>query len=333
MKRDNINYLAVGLFVIVVFAAFLWVLYQLTGRGKPMETYTVVYENVTGLKSGTPVLYEGYQVGQVESIKPFRRDDGIRYRLTLNIVEDWKIPVDSVARVVASGLLSEMTIEIHEGDSPQILEPGGEIRGRAAANLFATMHDVATELQQLSRESIRPLLDSMRSNSEQLTAELLELTRQDIRPLFRDMHRDMEETDFIRKTDRLVAKLNTVADNLNVILNDTNRNSVAETVDNLRTASENLNELLVNFDATRVRMDEILGGVDTLMDNNRDDLEVSVKELRTTLESVSSNIDSIIYHLEGTSRNMHEFSRHIRANPGVLLRGASSPQDSADSAR
>jgi len=36
---------------------------------------------------------------------------------------------------------------------------------------------------------------------------------------------------------------------------------------------------------------------------------------------VSRNIDSITYNLEGTSRNMSEFSREIRENPGLLLGG------------
>lgn len=329
MKRDNINYFTVGLFVIGMFVALLLLLYQLSGRGKPMETYTVVYENVAGLQSGTPVLYEGYQVGQVENIKPFRQDDGMHYRLRLRILEDWQIPEDSVARVVASGLLSSMTIEIREGRSRQMLKPGDEIRGREASNLFATVNDVAGELQRLSQESIQPLLDSVRENTDQLAAELLDLTRQDIRPLFRDMRQTMEETDFVRKADQLVVKLNGIADNLDSLFDASNRDNVAGTLENLNAASKNLNELLNDFDNTRAQMEKVMTGVDTLVEDNREDLGASVNELRATMESISGNIDSIIYHLEGSSRNLHEFSRHIRANPGVLLRGSSEAENDA----
>ncbi|MBF0335661.1 MAG: hypothetical protein HQL40_18810, partial [Alphaproteobacteria bacterium] len=47
---------------------------------------------------------------------------------------------------------------------------------------------------------------------------------------------------------------------------------------------------------------------------------------RTVLASTgwakSRNIDSIVYNLDGMSRNMHEFSRLLRQNPGLLLSGA-----------
>ena len=32
--------------------------------------YFVTYNNVSGIKYGTPVAFEGYQVGQVEIIEP-----------------------------------------------------------------------------------------------------------------------------------------------------------------------------------------------------------------------------------------------------------------------
>ena len=70
MKRENINYLAVGLFVIVIMSAFFVVVYKITGRTGPTDHYFVTYDNVTGIKYGTPVSYEGYQVGQVELIEP-----------------------------------------------------------------------------------------------------------------------------------------------------------------------------------------------------------------------------------------------------------------------
>lgn len=321
MKRDNINYLVVGTFVLGLFAVLMMFLYQLTGETGPSETYSVTYNNVAGIKFGTPVLYEGYQVGQVESITPVPSEEGMSYRLELSIMQGWKIPADSVAKVVASGLLSAMTIEIQEGESDSMLEPGSEIQGQEAVNMFAVVNDVAANFKQLSDESIRPLLQTLNTNIDELTGELLTLTRDDIRPLLNSLEEKVDKAEFIEETNQLVSKLNRTAEGLQDVLNEGNRNKIASTLDNVEQASGNLNVLLKNIETTRNNMDKVLGGVDELINSNQQDLQTSVRELRTALETIAANIDAITYHLEGTSRNMHEFSRYLRANPSALIRG------------
>src|SRR5690606_12377129 len=115
MKRDNINYLLVGSFVLLAFLVLLVLLYRITGRGTDTEAYFVSYENVTGVSVGTAVTYGGYQVGRVEQITPNRDNARTEYRLRLAIREGWEIPSDSVARIVSPGLLSENIIDIAEG--------------------------------------------------------------------------------------------------------------------------------------------------------------------------------------------------------------------------
>ena len=329
MKRDNINYLVVGIFVLTLLALLMLLLYQLTGSGGPADTYRVTYNNVAGIKFGTPVLYEGYQVGQVESIEPARTADGMQYELQLSIIEDWQIPADSVAKVVASGLLSTMTIEIQEGTSDKMLEPGSEIAGREAVDLFSTVNDVAANFKQLSDDSVRPLLDKLSDNLGQLTNELVQLTRDDIRPLFNDIEQKLDKAVFIEQINQLTAKLNNSADELQGVLNKDNREHINSTLGNLQEASGNLNVLLNNIETTRGNMDEVLGSIDGLVTDNKQDMQASIRELRTALETISANIDAISYHLEGTSRNMHEFSRHLRANPGALLRSPTPPDEAS----
>jgi phospholipid/cholesterol/gamma-HCH transport system substrate-binding protein len=57
------------------------------------------------------------------------------------------------------------------------------------------------------------------------------------------------------------------------------------------------------------------------VEDNREDLERSIRSLRHTLEEVAVQTEIILHDMEGTSRNMHEFSRQIRQNPGLLLGG------------
>ena len=53
-------------------------------------------------------------------------------------------------------------------------------------------------------------------------------------------------------------------------------------------------------------------------------------KLRESIGVISYNIQSIMYNMETTTRNMNEFSRQLRDNPGVILSGKP-PADEAGS--
>src|SRR5687767_1806663 len=102
MHDSRINYVVVGAFVAVMLAAFVVVISMLAGRTGSSDEYYTVYGNVSGLKFGTIVLYEGYQVGQVESIEPTSAGGKIAFRVNMSVEEGWNIPEDSVARATVS---------------------------------------------------------------------------------------------------------------------------------------------------------------------------------------------------------------------------------------
>jgi phospholipid/cholesterol/gamma-HCH transport system substrate-binding protein len=83
-----------------------------------------------------------------------------------------------------------------------------------------------------------------------------------------------------------------------------------------------------NADKALVDLGSITEQMKTLVGDNRLDLEQTVIDLRYVLESVSRHVDAINQNLEGASRNMYEFSRQIRNNPGVLI-GGKPPPDAA----
>ena len=72
----------------------------------------------------------------------------------------------------------------------------------------------------------------------------------------------------------------------------------------------------------------VLENMDDLVTGTKPEMEKAVSDLRFVMETLSRHIDTISQSLEGTSRNMYEFSRHIRQNPGLLL-GGTPPSDNA----
>jgi phospholipid/cholesterol/gamma-HCH transport system substrate-binding protein len=324
MKRENINYLVVGAFVLIMFVTFLVVLYQITGRTGPTDTYYVNYSNVTGVKYGTPVLYEGYQVGQVVNIKPVREGGSTRYDLTLNISKGWAIPSDSIASLIASGLLSAITVEIKEGESSTILNPGEYLEGREAVGIFEAVNEVAGELQTLSRDSIKPLINNLNEQINSLSSDLRDLTNNSIRPLVDNVNQKLDQQVFA-DLDKLLDNLNDGSERMLQLLNDSNLNSLNQFMGNMETASTTLNGLLDRIEETRAAMNGVLIDIDRLVVDNQENIKGSVDDLRKSLDVVSQNINAIVYHMEGSARNVHELSRQLRENPGLILKGSPQP--------
>ena len=323
MKRENINYFTVGVFVLSMVTVFFVVLYKITGRTGPTDAYTVIYSNVTGVKYGTPVLYEGYQIGQVEMIEPVRSTGATRYQISLSVIKDWRIPSNSIAHLVTSGLISAITIDIREGDSTTMLQPGGMINGQEAINIFNAINNVATELQGVTRESLRPMIDNLNNQIEMLAVELHDLTTGSVRPLIDNINQKLNEQVLTDATS-LVVKLNKSADRMLMLLDDDNQQNLQQFLANMESASGEMTSLLTRMEDTRLAMNTLVHNVDGMVIDNTENIKGSINEMHKTLAVISKNINAVTYHLEGSSRNLHELSREVRENPSLLLKG--SPQ-------
>lgn len=297
MRRDTVNYVAVGSFVLLVMAALGATLFYLTGHSGPVDHYTVHYRNVAGLKYGTPVYFEGYGVGQIESVTPEHLDDGVRYRVLLGIQRNWPIPKDSVAAVVSSGLLSDVSIAIVEGHEHERLKPGAEILGQEGTDIFTAFNELAMEIRSLTQNSIRPLVKQLNDTLGNGAGPIVADVRQ------------------------LLDKLNKSADSLNLVLGTENREQLSQTLAHMNATTANAQQLTTELIQTRKQVDQMLTQANGILAENRPDAQQAVRELRISLQAISGRIDNIMQQLEGTSRNMQEFSREIRNNPGRLLSG------------
>ena len=327
MKRENINYAVVGSFVLIVAASFFVFLYQITGSSGPTDKYYVTYNNVAGIKFGTPVSFEGYQIGQVEEIIPIRQDGKTNYRLVLSIKEDWPVPQDSVAKIIASGLLAAVTIDIEEGVSDILLELESEIESREATNLFAAVNEVAEDIRSISKDGIKPLLDNLNNQINSISYEFTDLTKNTVRPMVEKISIQIDKSDIVNKVDKLINNLNQTSEILKKMINNRNQENLASFLDSMSDISANTDELVGNLDETRKTMDIVLENVGDMVETNSNKLDSSLTDLQKTLSVISTHIDAITHHLEGSSRNMHEFTRQIKENPGLLIRGSAQTEE------
>jgi len=320
MRNPRIDYTVVGAFVLTIVAAILVTVVMLTGNTGPTDRYETVYNNVAGLKYGTQVLYEGYPVGQVETVEPFEDAGRIRFRIVFSVTSGWKIPDDSIAQMTAAGLLSAMTISIQAGDSSTPLPPGGQLTGGESADLFAAMSSVAAEFTALSEEEIKPFLRQLGGTVGKLGTLLGEdghALAASLRGIVDDIATRAPE--IIERVARITVQLEDASSEIGQLLNAKNRSRVTNTLANFETTSLGFIKLLTTLDLTRAQLDALLSDLHGVILSNGPEFERSARDLRHVAESLASHIDRINANLAAASRNINEFSREIRQNPGLLL--------------
>lgn len=328
MRDSKINYVVVGLFVVGMLAATLVTIAMLTGRTGATDSYFAVFTNVAGVNRGTKVQYEGFPIGQVTDIEPAREGADMRFKVWMTVEQGWPIPADSQAQIAASGLLSAVVVDLKGGKSTVFLKPGSRIPASESGNLFAVMSSVATEVTDLSHNALRPLInnlntqintmgDILRDNAPLLMANLVAVS-QELK----------ERTPVIaQNVQEFSADINETGDRLNRALSDGNIAIVEESLQNVRRTTATFADLAQDLRSTEKRLDTLLAQLGDVVASNRGEVEASLQELRRTLTSISRSVSVISGDLEGASRNLNEFTREVRRNPGQLLRGGGTAEE------
>ena len=293
MRNDRRNYAIVGAFVLAMAAALVVWIALMTGRTGATDGYFVLYDDVTGLKPGVTILYQGYPVGYIDSIAPHEVEGRRRFRVDLSVQRGWRIPADSLATITAPGLLAAYVIDIREGASEQMLEPGAEIPGRGAADVLAAVNSLAGEVEHILDERIGPIFDELADGMPRIVANLEVFTKD----------------------------LTVATEQINAVLEPANVERVASILRNLEGTTEESERLLRELGVTRGKLDGVVVKVDALLDEDQGQLGLALEDLQHSLAAVAAHIDAIAAELEATTRNASEFSRQIRNDPSVLLRG------------
>jgi phospholipid/cholesterol/gamma-HCH transport system substrate-binding protein len=304
MKDANRNYVAVGAFVLSMLAAVVLWFAALSGLAVSSDQYFILWDNVMGLKSGTQILFEGYQIGLIENIErsPEADSGGPNYRVEIEVEKDWPIPVSAEAETTAPSFLAALVVNIDAGDSDEILAPGSVIRSKEQGDLLAAAGDAMSKISEV--------LDFMKPRIEEITNSIgLVLSEEN--------------------AEQIQSMLETMNARVKEILSDENAENIGIILTNLGNVAKDMSDVTGGLQISKAKVDDILATINGLIDSNSGDIGKSLADLQASLEAVSRHIDAIASNLEDTTRNAKEFSEQIRSDPSVLLRGRNAPDDGA----
>ena len=125
--RNNLLESLIGFVVILIAIIFFIYSYSMMGNKNSSRTYeiTAVFNEVSGLMSGSDVRLSGIKVGSVTT--QTLDGDSFEAVVSMQINNDIKIPTDSSAKISAEGLLGGNYISIEPGGSDEILMDGDVI--------------------------------------------------------------------------------------------------------------------------------------------------------------------------------------------------------------
>jgi len=263
MKKENINYLMVGLFVLAGMLLLFIMLFKITGGQSNSDQYYVEFDNVTGIKDGIVVTYGGYAIGAVNGVEPVFNSGRTVYKLSLLVKSDWKIPTDSTAQIVMPAIISDKQIEITQGTSVEYLTPGDTLKSAEAVDIMELVDSIASQLNEFipqSTKNINKLIANLNYSANKVSLLLSDKNIQHMDNLFK--HADSSGkslSELANGFTKINKQLDSILNRTDLILNDNSediRYTVIELKKSIDVVSGRIESVMYNLDATSQNMNE-----------------------------------------------------------------------------
>ncbi len=261
----------VGIFVLLALIALAFMTTRLSkGEKSGKDTYRVhvVFQNISGLKTGAAVEVAGIEVGWVSNIALVQGKASV----TLMLHKDLAIYSDSLVAVQTRGVLGDKFITIQPGSRLPQIEDGGKIVLSATPadmnDLFAKIGKVADNLDLVTKSFSTSLggiegekkLTEIVNNLQELTAGLNVLVQKNAGGI----------SDIVRNLQTFTAELKTISlenkRDIQAIIANLN-----QTLENARNISQKLNShdsslgRLINDETTIEEVDQALKGINKFL--------------------------------------------------------------------
>ncbi|RQD56909.1 MAG: MCE family protein [Desulfonatronovibrio sp. MSAO_Bac4] len=283
MKQKIGAEVKVGFFVFIAVILLAYMTTQITkGRVVTKEMYTVYahFENVSGLKTNSPVEIAGIDIGVVHEIAL----ENNLARVGMAIRPDVIIYEDAQATIRTRGVLGDKFVEINPGtpQSAKIDDQGTLARGIQPTDLdqvMARVGDIADDLRIVSRSVANVLGGPEGEAGMQETFDSLREFAVSINQLVQANTRSVE---------MIVANLEHFSADL-ADISRSNKESIRYMVQNFESASKELNVALSQMSSILSTAEHGEGPVATLLQDKQ--MSEDMRETVASLESISRKLD------------------------------------------
>lgn len=257
------------------------------------RTFYVVYDNVEGMASSTPVTINGLSVGKVQNIS-FNEDGSGRLTVKILIESDFEFSKNSKAELYETGLLGGKAIAIIPAfDNAENAKKGDYLEGIVKAGLTELVNQRLTPLQ----EKIETMMVSADSLLNNINSVFDVQTKANLKKSIAELALTIES---FKNTSISVNSL--IADNQEKLSNtlsnvDNISSNLSKITDSI--ANANLGETIKSLKLTISNFDKILSSIE----NGEGTLGKLLKD------------EELYNNLKGASKEMEELLEDMKLNP------------------
>lgn len=258
----------------------------------PTRNFYAKYENIGGLKIGSSIFVNGYQVGMVSDIVLLSNENQ-KLLVTIRIDKDFDIPVNSVCKIVNEDLMGTKSVNLLLGNGDSLANVGDTL----ISDIEGSFQDeVSAQILPLKIKT-EELIGSIDSVMTIITAVL----NKDARKSLSNSLKSLDQT--FNLMSQTMLKIDNIVDQ--------NDERISSIVKNLEASNNEVTNILKNFS------------------NISDDIARSnIKDLLTSLSNASKKIndaegtlgmfinDKDLYlNLENASKELKDLIKDIKENP------------------
>tara|TARA_B100000214_G_scaffold115562_1_gene81610 strand:+ start:11621 stop:12553 length:933 start_codon:yes stop_codon:yes gene_type:complete len=246
------------------------------------------YENIGGLKVGSFVLVNGFQVGSVSNIELLTNDNQ-NLLVTVNINYDISIPINTICKIVNQDLMGTKGINLILGNDTVLANIGDTLISGIESSL---QDEVNAQILPLKIKT-EDLIGSVDSVMMIITAILNKDTRENLKNSFASL-----DTTFELMSHTMI-QINQVVDHnderiSNIVKNiESNNHNITKILENFSNISEgiaksNINNLLNSLDHISNKINKSEGSLGMLIHD--EDLYINLKNSSKELENLINDI-------------------------------------------
>ena len=278
MERKSI--IKIGILTIIALVLLVWGLSFLKGENlfKTENEFVAVYNRLDNLAQSNPVLLSGYRIGSVKSIDFKEEDNELKIYVRFKVNDDFRLPKGTVMKIVSVDIMGTKGVDVirpknftgyHEnGDTligvveggiiDQLLDLIMPMKDDLAGMLLTTdsvMHAVNRLLNPQNINYIESGLRDLQEISGNLAGKMLLVDTMLVN--FTKLSRTMGKNS--GNIDRAIQNFAALSDTLNAL-------ELSKTLDEARTALQNVNTLLNTVNASDGTVQKFLT-TDTVYNN------------------------------------------------------------------
>lgn len=304
----------VGLLVTAGLAILIFGYTFMKGRGifSKKNIFYAKYQNVDGLAPSNPVEFNGYKIGQVESVKLVSTTKPLIV-VKFSVDGDLAFPKNTAAEIFSTDVLGSKSIKmVPKGNLETLAEDGDTLSGLLRPGPIETFTKIIDPVQ---KKAVN-LFANIDSLIEFFNKTMEDDTKENLKGSFASMRQSLEN---LQKTTKRIDDLFATEDT-----------HIKHTIDNLESITQNIKNYNDDIENIMGNMSNIS---DSLSSANLAQMisqaEESIKNIHTLLQNLNNGEgtlgkllkdESVYDNLNKTSENLNELVKDLKENPGRYVR-------------